>query len=219
MESSVDLDGIYGRHYIYYKVRAREGRRLIIRRPGKNAINRSEADSIVVSALGQYARLDSVNTEMAIYRLPGDSTSGRLIDVVMLYESQGLHHHVNAAVEKWWNNGLLYVEQNGVRLPLEYAYVEATQGKAVSLGETSLAGKKVKTPLLTWALSDFLLSDTSRPVWITFQHKANGFIYVNGHCIGRCWQQGPQREYYVPECWLNVGKNIVAVSQRIKCKE
>lgn len=210
---SVDQDGVYGRHYIYYKVRAREGKLLTIGRPGKNAINRSEADSIVVTTRGQYASLISVDTERATYCLPGDSASGRMVEVVMLYESQGLHHHVNAAVEKWWNNGLQYVEQDGVRLPLEYAYTEPSQGKTLSQGE-SIKGKKEKAPLLTWALSEFSLPDTSRPVWITFPHQANGFIYVNGHCIGRCWQQGPQREYYVPECWLKVGKNIVAVSQR-----
>ncbi|MDR3692684.1 MAG: beta-galactosidase [Fimbriimonas sp.] len=31
----------------------------------------------------------------------------------------------------------------------------------------------------------------------------NGFIYLNGHLLGRIWQQGPQREYYLPENWLN----------------
>ena len=32
------------------------------------------------------------------------------------------------------------------------------------------------------------------------------WIYLhNGHCIGRCWQKGPQHEYYIPECWLNIG--------------
>ena len=31
----------------------------------------------------------------------------------------------------------------------------------------------------------------------------NGFIYLNGHLLGRIWQKGPQREYYLPENWLN----------------
>ena len=43
----------------------------------------------------------------------------------------------------------------------------------------------------------------------------NGFVYVNGHCIGRCYQEGPQREYYIPECWLHQDRpNRVAVSLR-----
>ncbi len=31
----------------------------------------------------------------------------------------------------------------------------------------------------------------------------NGFVYLNGHLLGRFWQQGPQREFYLPENWLN----------------
>jgi hypothetical protein len=43
----------------------------------------------------------------------------------------------------------------------------------------------------------------------------NGFIYINGHQLGRFWQKGPQREFYVPESWLNFGKeNRVAISLR-----
>jgi hypothetical protein len=35
--------------------------------------------------------------------------------------------------------------------------------------------------------------------------SGNGFIYLNGHPLGRYWDVGPQREYYLPECWLNFG--------------
>ena len=34
-------------------------------------------------------------------------------------------------------------------------------------------------------------------------------------CLGRTWEVGPQREFYLPESWLNFGpgrKNVVAVS-------
>ena len=45
------------------------------------------------------------------------------------------------------------------------------------------------------------------------EHTGDGFIYVNGKCIGRCWQQGPQRDYYIPECWLNKdSENIIDVN-------
>ena len=40
-------------------------------------------------------------------------------------------------------------------------------------------------------------------------------FYLNGHCIGRCWQKGPQTVFYLPECWLNFGgENHLAVSLR-----
>jgi hypothetical protein len=33
----------------------------------------------------------------------------------------------------------------------------------------------------------------------------DGLVYLNGHALGRYWEQGPQREYYLPECWMRFG--------------
>ena len=42
--------------------------------------------------------------------------------------------------------------------------------------------------------------------WLIRLHGAgNGFVYLNGHAIGRFWQAGKQTDYYLPECWLNFG--------------
>ena len=30
-------------------------------------------------------------------------------------------------------------------------------------------------------------------------------MYLNGHDIGRHWELGPQREFFLPECWLDFG--------------
>jgi len=58
-----------------------------------------------------------------------------------------------------------------------------------------------------------LEASPDRAAFITLPFVGNGFIYVNGHCIGRTWKADPQRRYYIPECWLNKdGKNRVAVS-------
>lgn len=59
----------------------------------------------------------------------------------------------------------------------------------------------------------------SKNIWFPYHlrlnHTGNGFIYLNGHCIGRCWQKGPQTVFYLPECWLNFGgENHLAVSLR-----
>jgi hypothetical protein len=40
-------------------------------------------------------------------------------------------------------------------------------------------------------------------------------MWLNGHNIGRHWEKGPQREYYLPECWLNFGgKNVIVLGLR-----
>lgn len=41
-------------------------------------------------------------------------------------------------------------------------------------------------------------------------------MWLNGHNIGRHWEAGPQREFYLPECWLHFGgkKNVLVMGLR-----
>ncbi len=60
--------------------------------------------------------------------------------------------------------------------------------------------------LMSWYKMSFTLP-AKRKVEATrrllIKSVGNGFIYLNGHFLGRIWQQGPQREYFLPENWLN----------------
>ena len=38
-----------------------------------------------------------------------------------------------------------------------------------------------------------------------------GLVWINGYCIGRFWEVGPQQTLYVPGCWLRKGKNDIVV--------
>jgi hypothetical protein len=74
---------------------------------------------------------------------------------------------------------------------------------------------------LTWYRMKFDLPAADPHVWIPWNldldASGNGFIYLNGHFLGRWWQIGPQRSYYLPECWLNFGpgqSNIVTMCLR-----
>jgi beta-galactosidase len=40
-------------------------------------------------------------------------------------------------------------------------------------------------------------------------HK--GYVWVNGHLLGRYWSLGPQQRLYCPAEWLKQGKNEVFV--------
>jgi hypothetical protein len=75
--------------------------------------------------------------------------------------------------------------------------------------------------LLTWHRLAFELPEKKAGVWVPWSIRVhftgNGFIYLNGHGIGRVWQAGKQTDYYLPECWLNFGpgkKNVVTLSLR-----
>lgn len=38
-----------------------------------------------------------------------------------------------------------------------------------------------------------------------------GLVWVNGHCIGRFWEVGPQQTLFMPGCWLKKGENEIVV--------
>ncbi|OCX52263.1 hypothetical protein BEL04_12360 [Mucilaginibacter sp. PPCGB 2223] len=68
--------------------------------------------------------------------------------------------------------------------------------------------KGTQDALFTWYQSEFILPENAeKHTWrLLINASGNGYIYVNGHNIGRHWELGPQREYYIPECWLNFKK-------------
>jgi hypothetical protein len=75
--------------------------------------------------------------------------------------------------------------------------------------------------LLTWYRMTFSVPALEPDVWLPWyleiEATGNGLLYLNGHPLGRYWQNGLQRRYFLPECWLNIGsgaKNIVAVQMR-----
>ena len=74
--------------------------------------------------------------------------------------------------------------------------------------------------LFTWYRVEFTLPQQDSDVWIPWLMKinasGNGFMWLNGHNIGRHWEAGPQREFYLPECWLHFGgkKNVIVLGLR-----
>ena len=220
----IDHDGIYGRHFVYYRTYAPQGKLLEVGRIGHKLINGTDADEVVVSVQGKRLPVFKEDAYSVFYQLPGDSAINRKVEVVMLFESKGLHHHTKKIVEDYWGIGLNYVRCGGKELSLEYAYTENERGLNLSKGgrlqeKTPTETTELNEPLLSWYSYSFTLPEQPRGVWFPYhlrlEHSGNGFIYINGHCIGRCWQKGPQREYYIPECWLNIGgENHLAISLR-----
>ena len=58
---------------------------------------------------------------------------------------------------------------------------------------------------------------SSSPWRFHLEAKANSFLTLNGHLLGRYWSEGPQRDIWLPECWLNFGtdaKNVIELQAR-----
>ena len=64
--------------------------------------------------------------------------------------------------------------------------------------------------LLTWYKLDFELVAKNPKVWVPWliriNASGNGYMWLNGHNLGRHYEFGPQRDWFLPECWLNFGK-------------
>jgi len=69
--------------------------------------------------------------------------------------------------------------------------------------------KGVNDALFTWYKVEFELPENEKGTWIPWRllvhASGTGYMWLNGHTIGRHWEVGPQREFYLPECWLQSG--------------
>ena len=70
---------------------------------------------------------------------------------------------------------------------------------------------------LDWYRFHFAVPTPPAHAWVPLKLRldavGSGFIYLNGHPLGRWWEQGPQKDYFLPECWLKRdGDNVVAIS-------
>jgi hypothetical protein len=84
---------------------------------------------------------------------------------------------------------------------------------------TSVAGDALGSDqyrrLLVHYTMEFQLPGTpstlSAPWKLHLDADANAFVTLNGHLMGRYWAVGPQRDIWLPECWLNLGPNQMNV--------
>jgi hypothetical protein len=84
----------------------------------------------------------------------------------------------------------------------------------VSIGPNSA---EPASTMLGWYRMNFRLPSTKSHVWVPWRlhlnANGNGFLYLNGHALGRYWEAGPQHDFFLPECWLE-SENEVTLSLR-----
>jgi beta-galactosidase len=52
--------------------------------------------------------------------------------------------------------------------------------------------------------------------WLDLRSFGKGFVFLNGHNLGKYWNTGPQQTIYVPGCWLKKGVNSIIVFDQLK---
>jgi hypothetical protein len=53
--------------------------------------------------------------------------------------------------------------------------------------------------------------DVTADTFIDMTNFVKGFVWVNGHNLGRYWEIGPQTRLYCPASWLKKGENEIIV--------
>lgn len=160
-------------------------------------------------------------------------------EIVVVYENLG-HAHGYMPMEELAGirKGGLSISESGLTHPLEWEVATDVAGikqgwhipdfddakwQNVKLDVTTAIARKgnniqpkgTQDGLFTWYRVEFDLESPVKNTWIPWMAKinasGNGYMWLNGHNIGRHWEAGPQREFYLPECWLNYGKKNVLV--------
>ena len=74
---------------------------------------------------------------------------------------------------------------------------------------------------LVWYRVGFEVPKAPKGIWFPYRLRlvaqGNGFIFLNGHPLGRYWEGGAQKDTYLPECWINfgpAGRNVLTFCLR-----
>jgi beta-galactosidase len=65
-------------------------------------------------------------------------------------------------------------------------------------------------PVPHFAAGLFLLHDTG-DTFLDVRSLGKGLLWINGRCLGRFWNIGPQGTLYLPASWLKKGRNDIVV--------
>jgi len=52
--------------------------------------------------------------------------------------------------------------------------------------------------------------------WLDMHGFGKGFVFLNGHNLGKYWEVGPQQTIYIPAGWLKKGVNKLTVFDELK---
>lgn len=144
--------------------------------------------------------------------IPPPSPGGHANPILeILVEGMG---HINFAQEIIDRKGITdRVTLNGMTLmnwqvflePLDDASIAAKRPVAFTIGGPS---PYAQPGTFFWAEFDVTApADT----FIDMSGYKKGYVWVNGHNLGRYWEIGPQTRLYCPASWLKAGKNDIRV--------
>jgi len=224
----IEAHGVFDSHFVYYKLSAAPGATVTVEVLPGDAVIGSDGGDLLPAVVSKD------NGHFAFTLPPGKR------ELIVLHEKLG-HRNGPTKMEKGGTYGLLSIEGAQAGEPVRFAQggslgSEREVGEALSRDKAKIGAGWESTPigpnaapapraLLTWYRTQFTLPAQEPGVWVPWhlhlEAEGDGFIYVNGRCIGRYWQVGPQRDFYIPETWLNFGAgktNVITLNLRPRDK-
>jgi beta-galactosidase GanA len=96
-------------------------------------------------------------------------------------------------------NGMTLMNWEVYGFPMDDGFISSLQPSAVS-GE--------KPGIFFSGTFDL---ETAADTFIDMTNFVKGFVWVNGHNLGRYWETGPQTRLYCPAPWLKTGENEIII--------
>ncbi len=139
--------------------------------------------------------------------LPASHSANPTLDI--LVEAMG---HINFAQEIIDRKGITdRVTLNGMTLMNWETYQFPLDSKWVT-GLKQTPGSASKATFFKGSFSLDHPADT----YLDMSNYQKGYVWVNGHNLGRFWEIGPQKRLYCPAPWLKSGANEVVVLDLLK---
>lgn len=157
--------------------------------------------------IGELYRGNDVETTLAI---KGGVRAGAQLDIFI--EAMGrINYSKQIHDPKGITQGVeVFATQNGHEVVYNLKNWNVRLFPASSMGESLkwTAGTANDAP--AYYRSSFKVSKIG-DTFLDMSTWGKGFVWVNGHCLGRFWEVGPQQTMFLPGCWLKKGQNEIVV--------
>jgi Glycosyl hydrolases family 35 len=212
--------GVYDSHFIFYKTR----------------ISRAVSTNLLVAMPDGDTVLATINGKLAQDSMPGGSNSlfqlaAGANKVELLYENHGFANGSEKMEQPGGitracvaDGGTGIVSNPKVTLK-QFGRPEGddkqwwmpdlrdSHWQDISIGQRPAS--LTDNLLLTWYRMRFSLPSPRSGIWVPWRlhlmASGNGFLYLNGHPLGRYWEAGPQHDFFLPECWVKFGDDATNV--------
>lgn len=208
----IEARGVLHSHFVYYKITANPGAHVTLEVQPKDGLVGSAGGKVLPAVI-------SKDQKHFTFTLPPDEK-----ELVVLHDKHG-HRNGPKGMENGGTYGLLSVQGASQTAPIQFAEgglhgrereagvtlsrAEAKAGNGRHSVSISKDAVSASNALLTWYRMECELPAQKPGIWVPWhlhlEANGNGFIYVNGRCLGRYWQAGPQHDFYIPETWLHFG--------------